>query len=419
MNCYCYYQEIGLGYPDKMIQRWKASFEKQGFSAKVVGLKEAKQHPEYDKLSQIIATLPTVNGTGFDAACFMRWLAFETVAPGLFVDYDMINYSLTPDQVPTGDLVNLTAMCIYATKKGLSEFIENIKQAHLYVYNYPNGPHISDIDLLMRTHTGFAYTLCDCSGLPSEMTKPVVHFGNAHVKPEWRSNNRWLAMDELTQRRIMFEQDTPKDEYIKCWSSGYVENVSYYPAGTESLVSRECLLPFADKDKHALEIGCGGGLWTLKYLKPNFKSVTCLDVIPEPTTFSAEGVSYIQVPDKNFECYGVRDSSIDFVWSFGVFCHLSGNACQCYLKNVRRVLKPNGQAVIMFGNWVRHNDIQPRPEEFSNVREHGLCSWFYCDHILAERWCHQAGLLFKDMLPTFRDTIAYLKPDPAALKLNA
>jgi SAM-dependent methyltransferase len=211
----------------------------------------------------------------------------------------------------------------------------------------------------------------------------------------------------------MFEHDTPKDEYIQYWGGGYVEAFGEgYPANAEELVLQQCLLPFAAKDKAALEIGCGGGLWTLKHLEPNFQSVTCLDVIPEPAFFSGKSMRYIQVPDKNFECYGVPDSSIDFVWSFGTFCHLSGDACKRYLEHVRRVLKPNGQAVIMFGNWVRHNNIQPRSEEFSNIREYSPtgCIWFYCDHILVEKWCLQAGLLFTDMLPTFRDTMAYIRP---------
>lgn len=217
-------------------------------------------------------------------------------------------------------------------------------------------------------------------------------------------------MNELTQHRALFEQDTPKDEYIQCWGEGYVEAFSpSYPANTESLVAQRCLLPFTAPDKEVLEIGCGGGFWTLKYLKPNFKCVTCLDVIPKPAIFSDTAIHYIQVPDKNFECFGVPDSSVDFVWSFGLFCHLSGNACQHYLKNIRRVLKPNGQAVIMFGNWIRHGNIRKtRTEEYSNVREQGVCPWFYCDHLLVEKWCHSTGLTFADMLPEFRDTMACL-----------
>jgi len=203
MNCYCYYQNIGLEYPEKLMQRWKTSFESRGFSTQVLELADAEKHPAYAELKQIISEIPTINGPGFDAACFTRWLAFEKVTPGLFTDYDMINYSLTPEQVPTGDMINLNAMCIYATKEGLTEFINRIRNYRLYLHS--DTPYLSDLDLFVRSYTGVTYPLCDCAGLPSEMTKPVVHFGNGYVKPEWRHNNRWLAVDELTQRRTLFE----------------------------------------------------------------------------------------------------------------------------------------------------------------------------------------------------------------------
>jgi ubiquinone/menaquinone biosynthesis C-methylase UbiE len=58
------------------------------------------------------------------------------------------------------------------------------------------------------------------------------------------------------------------------------------------------------------------------------------------------------IPLKNEGCDfpGIADSSIDFVFSFGVFVHLEFDIIEGYLSEIRRVLKPGGTAVIQYSD---------------------------------------------------------------------
>lgn len=143
--------------------------------------------------------------------------------------------------------------------------------------------------------------------------------------------------------------------FLKTWPGGYRENWAVYGSKTEiaepDLVSK-ALAPFYNKNHVCLEIGCGLGFWTEKYLSPNFQRVIALDLIPDPH-LKGNNIQYIEVPDRNYDCFGVPDESVDFVWSFGVFCHLPLHSVQRYLESIHRVLKPNGWAVLYFSNTER------------------------------------------------------------------
>ena len=206
--------------------------------------------------------------------------------------------------------------------------------------------------------------------------------------------------------------DTSKSAFIKTWVGGYSEGFEGYPKGARDQIVATCLAPFYDKTHTALEIGCGRGFWVVNYLIPNFAHVICLDVIPKPTELAGLPITYIELPDRTFDGVGVPDASIDFIWSFGLFCHLSGAACKEYLRSIYRMLKPTGRAVVMFGNWTRHHLHRSplRDESCADSREdNDDVIWYYCDHVLAQRWCEAAGFKFKDLIPDHRDTLAYLE----------
>ncbi len=133
---------------------------------------------------------------------------------------------------------------------------------------------------------------------------------------------------------MSFERDTEAAVFETVWPGGYVETFEgYVNIGCGQYVEKDIaqfLLAFFDKDQHCLEIGPGRGLWTTKYLIPNFRKVTCLDVV----TQKFEGdCDYIRIPSKDFSCAGVEDDSIDFLFSFGVFCHLSAEAQALAVEN--------------------------------------------------------------------------------------
>jgi len=200
---------------------------------------------------------------------------------------------------------------------------------------------------------------------------------------------------------------TAKSVFVDTWPGGYIESFNGGKPGEEALVVEHCLVPFYDKKKVALEIGCGGGLWITKYLLNNFAHVIALDVIPKPAALKGTSVTYIELPDDSCNGVGITEC-IDFIWSFGCFCHLPGQTIREYLRSIYRMLQPDGVAVIMFGNWMRKGHPQ-QDESTADIREHGEGTiWFYCDAVLAEKWCHEAGFTVKDLMPDYIHTVLHL-----------
>jgi SAM-dependent methyltransferase len=147
-------------------------------------------------------------------------------------------------------------------------------------------------------------------------------------------------------------------EFISAWGEGgYTEDFSgYQPQHKGQIVSE--LSKYYNQDHTCLEIGCGAGLWTKENLCPNFKTVTALDILPEEKINLLHNpppnVNYIQLNDRDYECTGVEDNSIDFVFSFGVFCHLTNSAANTYINSIHNKLKPGGQGLIMFADFHRN-----------------------------------------------------------------
>jgi SAM-dependent methyltransferase len=205
--------------------------------------------------------------------------------------------------------------------------------------------------------------------------------------------------------------DTPSTEFASAWPGGYVESWSGYPPGAEREVAH-VLLRFANPTHDCIEIGPGGGFWTRKYLVPLFHHVTCLDVIERPPPLPAT-ITYHRVPDQDFSCAPLASASMDFAFSFGVFCHLSAAANQEYLHSLSRVLRPGAHALIALANWPRHPALRDLPDarRYSTQRAEGLCPWFYCDLTMARDMADRASLAFEDTLLDFRDTLAlFTKP---------
>ncbi len=173
-----------------------------------------------------------------------------------------------------------------------------------------------------------------------------------------------------------------------------------------------------DANGRCLEIGCGNGYWTLQFLAPRFRDVLALDLLPPPPLFEGHAkIRYVQVAVGDTSCAGIEDGSIDFVWSFGVFCHLSNSSVEGYLRSIHRVLRPGGQALLMFPNWDRYRQLAPAGsldgvdlEDVEQYREKPLGTWFYCDLPTAKRQVLEAGFReFEDTLPAFRDTLARVR----------
>jgi len=111
------------------------------------------------------------------------------------------------------------------------------------------------------------------------------------------------------------------------------------------------VLPYVNPQHVALEIGPGGGRWS-RYLL-DFRQLYVVDYHEEilnelKRNFYRPNMGFI----KNNECDfpGVADTFIDYLFSFGCFVHLDRELIVAYLKNIVRILKPGGNAVLHYSD---------------------------------------------------------------------
>lgn len=199
-------------------------------------------------------------------------------------------------------------------------------------------------------------------------------------------------------------KDPTKAAFLRTWPGGYRENWDVYGAASGislDMVLNKCLRPYYNPDHVALEIGCGLGFWTRDYLAPYFRDVFALDLLPN-IPGQPDNVHYQEVPDRDYSCYGIPDRSIDFTWSFGVFCHLPLSAVQTYLHSIFRVLKPGGKVALYFSN----SDRRPGRCTPDNNSENDIV-WVDNNWNKTEQMLAQSGFTgIVDLIPELFDTIA-------------
>lgn len=198
--------------------------------------------------------------------------------------------------------------------------------------------------------------------------------------------------------------DASKAGFLATWPGGYRENWAIYgkmSGVTEEEIVSTCIAPFRNPAHVALEIGCGLGFWTDRHLAPHFREVVALDLLADPK-LTSKNIRYIEVPDRDFSCFGVEDESVDFVWSFGVFCHMTLEAQALYVEAAFRKLRAGGQAALYFAN------IDRRPGTASGSNTEMVVPWVGNDWPRTLGMMERAGFVeIRDMIPRLPDTMAY------------
>jgi len=123
-------------------------------------------------------------------------------------------------------------------------------------------------------------------------------------------------------------------------------------------IYNHCIRPYVNPETTLLEIGANGGGWTIKML--NAKRIICFDALtPEHNGFynripKRNSIEYYQV--KDFECNELEDNSIDYVFSYDVFCHISYSGAKAYIKNLYPKLKKGANCFIMIADINKYHN---------------------------------------------------------------
>lgn len=150
------------------------------------------------------------------------------------------------------------------------------------------------------------------------------------------------------------------------------------PEWKQSVID-EILLPNVRAGSAILEIGPGAGRWTESIQKVAGRLVladvssACIELCKQRFA-GCENIEYHVV--ENCALDFIDDASLDFVWSFDVFVHISPEDIEQYLRAIARTLRPGGRAVIhhageggIHGGW---RSSMTREKFAELVRERGL-----------------------------------------------
>lgn len=198
-----------------------------------------------------------------------------------------------------------------------------------------------------------------------------------------------------------------KEFFQRTWGpDGYYEKFSY-GVGIDK-VCEVALNPFFDKEKVAIEIGSGGGVFTERMVG-NFKFLAAIDVIEKPKSFNLfRCFGYTELPDNTYNCKDFVSGVVDLCFSYNLFCHLSNEQIGEYVADVHRVLRPGADFVFMLANYEhtkKHLDREYELGELTPVG-HYVQDERTLDLIIdKEKW----EVVSRNMIPEHRDIIVHLK----------
>lgn len=151
------------------------------------------------------------------------------------------------------------------------------------------------------------------------------------------------------------------ESFKKLWKGGFRTgyNIQRNQKGLEKYLQTNLT-----NDMVILEIGCGGGQWT-KFYEPFVKKIYCIDVLSaDHNNFwnyvgedKKNKITYITVND--FLLKDIPDNSIDYVFSYDVFCHISLSGQDLYLKNLYNKCKDNCVLNIMYADCDKYFKNEP------------------------------------------------------------
>lgn len=191
--------------------------------------------------------------------------------------------------------------------------------------------------------------------------------------------------DNIANNQRRWDIDYAWPEHGDEWNRQAAACGIAYPAWKESLVAH-LIAPHVNAHSQVLEIAPGHGRWT-EYLLSRARRVTVVDLSPNCIAYcrerfaTAANIDYF-VTDGTSLPPNATDT-IDFLWSFDAFVHMDRGVTASYLKEIARVLKPGGVAIVHHSNVA---DLESHTQAKSEGWRAPMTAALFCE--LAQ----QAGL---------------------------
>lgn len=191
MKVYTYYSHVDELDPEhevKLILLWKRTWAKCGYEPVVIGESHARSSRDYEEFNKRITLLPSINPSGYDRACYLRWLAMAQIG-GLMTDYDVMLYDQNwkPRKSQEGfvSYQRHVPAVVYGTGKQYQQMVDAIMSYRAGSEDIENGkPHVSDMMILLRT--GIPWKAVDLVKMYEEqewMNAPLVHYSTGALAP--------------------------------------------------------------------------------------------------------------------------------------------------------------------------------------------------------------------------------------------
>lgn len=233
-------------------------------------------------------------------------------------------------------------------------------------------------------------------------------------KPEaYNSQNRyakdWNEYTKIWEREFGSKYDYLGDEWNDDGTSERKRDNFYFAAYAER---------FIDSNTNVLEIGPGGGKWTVS-IAPKVKKIIVMDVSEEMLKLTKkrcelEGINnieYLLANGKDFQ--PVADESIDFFFSYDVFVHIALEDTWAYAQEMFRILSPGSLGVC-------HHAINSTPEAWNRIEQNNdyyrfsantLGQFYYYSPEALRRMYERCGLIITEQhLENWYCTCIFQKP---------
>lgn len=158
-----------------------------------------------------------------------------------------------------------------------------------------------------------------------------------------------------------------------------------YLAWKQSVIE-QLIQPNLSATTTVVEIGPGHGRWS-QAIAPACGTLRLVDFSPNCIAYCQQRLAaypnvHYQVNDGR-QLIGVADDSVDFVWSYDCFVHLEAAILQSYLGEIKRVLRPNGKAILHHAgrhHWWRKLNGLERLGKWGQRVYHGLSLGCWSEH---------------------------------------